>query len=179
MPLGSAVDQRPRIPCLSKRRGAGGCSNTLSDQPGRPGRGVSRLFKAWVCPRGHRLFKRLFFDLCAPLAVHMSQRAIVGSTRRQGLPAKSPPQARFVQRAFGKRSASGRRRGRCGQGGADAGACGQRLALSTCAQEGRLVHSQHRHDRGAPPTLRPTGPLRSSRTTICYQFNSLNILFVC
>ena len=91
MPLGSAVDQRPRIPCLSKRRGAGGCSNTLSDQPGRPGRGVSRLFKAWVCPRGHRPFKRLFFDLCAPLAVHMSQRAIVGSTRRQGLPAKSPP----------------------------------------------------------------------------------------
>lgn len=24
------------------------------------------MFKAWVCPRGHRPFKRLFFDLCAP-----------------------------------------------------------------------------------------------------------------
>ena len=173
------MPKRPRIPCLSKRRGAGGCSNTLPDQPGRPGRGVSRLFKAWVCPRGHGPFKRLFFDLCAPPGCPHEPAGDCGQHSAARIAGEISPQARFVQRGFGKRSASGRRRGRCGQGGADAGACGQRLALSTCAQEGRLVHSQHRHDRGAPPTLRPTGPLRSSRTTICYQFNSLNILFVC
>ena len=45
----------------------------------------------------------------------------------------------FIKRLFGKRSASGRRRGPCGQGGAVVGACGQAgrfASLSTCAHVG-------------------------------------------
>ena len=70
----------------------------------------------------------------------LSRRRLGATLVRQGLPAKSPPPPWiFEKRLFGKRSASGRRRNPCGQGGAAVGACGQagRFAgLSTCAHVG-------------------------------------------
>ena len=54
-------------------------------------------------------------------------------------PRNPPPPWIFEKRLFGKRSASGRRRNPCGQGGAVVGACGQAgrfASLSTCAHVG-------------------------------------------
>ena len=54
-------------------------------------------------------------------------------------PRNPPPPWIFEKRLFGKRSASGRRRNPCGQGGAAVGACGQAgrfASLSTCAHVG-------------------------------------------
>ena len=56
--------------------------------------------------------------------------AIGGNTRQARIACEiSLSPWKFIKRLFGKRSASGRRRGPCGQGGAEAWACGQRASV--------------------------------------------------
>ena len=59
----------------------------------------------------------------------------------------------FMMKEQGKRSASGRRRYRCGQRCAEDGHVGNASALSTCPPEGGVVHSKHRQSRGSSPVF--------------------------
>ena len=77
--------------------------------------------------------------LGARWAVHMSPQGDCGQCSSGKDCPRNPLPLHFFNRLFGKRSASGRRHGPCGQGGAAVGACGQagRFAgLSTCAHVG-------------------------------------------
>ena len=83
------------------------------------------------------------------------------------LRAKSPgPVFGFlIKRLFGKRSASGRRHGPCGQGGAAVGACGQRAALSTCARVGPACPAGSTGRAVMRPGSRPERQRWQRRTT--------------
>ena len=90
----------------------------------------------------------------------LSRRRLGATLVRQGLPAKSPPPPWiFEKRLFGKRSASGRRRNPCGQGGAAVGACAStRSVVHMCPRRASLSSRQHRQGRHAtrfPAVLRP------------------------
>lgn len=66
--------------------------------------------------------------------------------RGRGLPAFV-----FFKWVFGKRSASGRRRGPCGQGGAAVGACAStRSVVHMCPRRASLSSRQHKQGGGAP-----------------------------